>query len=293
LAALIEFFWNLYNLTPDVIKASVVSVFAFVLGNLYRAKIDGSIKSRHDKELEELKSKLRLNEDEQIRERANRDAELISIRGQLLALRSTKMSNLSDKKLEALVKIWGYTVDNAAMLNAASFASRIKFENALDVSERGDVEGMKLRSVGETLWKLSGLDSIKYDSSVDKVRPLVSPLVWALFSAYRSALVQPVLLLTALKTGVGSKLIADPKPVIDLVKSVLPHYEKLFDDFGATAFPSVLDEIREKLLGEITKSLDDPSGDDEDANRAAQILAAVNKVEESRLAKKAPFNEKT
>jgi hypothetical protein len=46
-------------------------------------------------------------------------------------------------------------------------------------------------------------------------------------------------------------------------------------------------------LGEITKSLDDPSGDDEDANRAAQILAAVNKVEESRLAKKAPFNEKT
>jgi hypothetical protein len=188
LQSITSFIWSLYNLTPDSIKATAVAVIAFVLGNLFRARIDGSIKNTYDKELEKLKSDLRLKEDEQIRERASKDAELSSIRGQLLTLRSNRMSSLSDKKLEALLKLWGYTVDNAAMLSAASFASRIKFENALDVAESGDEEGMKLRSLGETLWKLSGLESVKYDPSVDKTRPLVPPLVWALFSAYRSAL---------------------------------------------------------------------------------------------------------
>ncbi len=282
------FVWRLYSLVPEGVLTTAIAITAFLLGNYYRARIDSSVRSQYDKELEGLKSTLRLREDDQIRQRARGDVQLTSIVEQLLSLRSNKMSNLNDRRSEALLKLWGYTVDNAGMLTAAQFASRIKFENALDVAESGDSEGMKLRALGETFWKMAGLDGIKYDPSVDKVRPLVPQLVWAMFSAYRSALSHPVLLLMALKAGVGSKLMADPKPTIDLVKSILPHYEKVFDKFGANAFPEVLEELREKLLLEIVRSFDDPSSDDDDAKRSSQILAAVSRVEESRLAKEVP-----
>jgi len=79
----------------------------------------------------------------------------------------------------------------------------------IDGASKLTEEGGKFREFGEVIWKLCGLDNLKPFEPPDKQRPFLSPIVWALFSAYRQVLTLPVVQVAALKTGGGRKILAD------------------------------------------------------------------------------------
>jgi hypothetical protein len=70
-------------------------------------------------------------------------------------------------------------------------------------------------------------------------------------------------------------MLADPKAILDMVKSVLPHQSSYIDEYGTTGLPYLIEELEEKLLAEIIASLESTTSDARSVERAAAILKAV------------------
>jgi hypothetical protein len=117
--------------------------------------------------------------------------------------------------------------------------------------------------------------------SVDKERPFLSPMTWALFSAYRRVLNLPAAQVMVMRTGADQKILADPKTLLDLVKAALPHYSDYLDQFGTGGLSLLIEDLEEKLLAELVTSLESTASDEKSVTQAAAILKAVEKVRAS------------
>src|ERR1700749_5163581 len=111
-------------------------------------------------------------------------------------------------------------------------AGSLNMDNFLCAAAHDDQEGAKAKAFAEGIWKTNGLENPKPLESVDKERPFLPPMTWALFSAYRQVLNLPAAPIMAARAGAGKKLLADAKLLIDSVKAVLPHYSQHLDQFG-------------------------------------------------------------
>jgi hypothetical protein len=157
-------------------------------------------------------------------------------------------------------------------------------DNLLDAAGQENEEAAKLRAFAEIIWKTTGLETPKPLESVDKERPFLPPMTWALFSAYRQVLNLPAAQIMAVRAGAGKKILADVKPLIDSVKAVLPHYSEYLDQFGAGGLSLLIEDLEEKLLAEIVASLESTASDDKTVTQAAVILKAAEKLRASNKA---------
>jgi hypothetical protein len=81
-----------------------------------------------------------------------------------------------------------------------------------------------------------------------------------------------------MRTGTDKKILADPKPLLDMVRIALPHYSDYLDQFGTSGLSLLIDDLEERLLAEIVASLESTASDDKTVAQAAAILKAVQKV---------------
>ena len=250
-------------------------IVAFVLGAFFKAWLD----KRTTSSIEKLRSELRKRETEESAFHKRSDDRISTLFNQSLQFRSARSKIISEKRIVALIELWEYAVNAAPLHSAAKYSQLINFKNAIPAAAKNDQEAEKLKLVGDSLWKISGLDTYKYNSSADKSQPLIPPIVWATFSAYRSIAAYPAMLILEVKTGMGGKSLASPKDLVELGKSTLPQYADLFDKKGEEFLPFVVDELKDKLLSEIVMSLDDDSDDNRELDRAKNILTLLSKLE--------------
>ena len=72
------------------------------------------------------------------------------------------------------------------------------------------------------------LDPKRLDiSSAAKTRPFVSPMAWALYSAYHAITASAVLKLHIIKLGIGEKALLNKDAIAKLVKVALPIGKRL------------------------------------------------------------------
>ena len=139
-------------------------------------------------------------------------------------------------------------------------------------------EGRKLREFAEVIWKAAGLDNLKPLESIDKERPFLPPMTWALFSAYRQVLNLPLAQVMVIRAGASQRILADPNPLLDLVRATLPHYSDYLDQFGTGGLSLLIEDLEAKLLAEIVASLESTASDNRAVTQAAVILKAVENV---------------
>jgi hypothetical protein len=86
-------------------------------------------------------------------------------------------------------------------------AAPIKMEVAIEAAAQQDEEGRKAREFAEMIWKTSGItdNANPPPDWIDKERPFLPPIAWAIFSAYRHVLALPIAQITVMRTGVGTK----------------------------------------------------------------------------------------
>jgi hypothetical protein len=120
-----------------------------------------------------------------------------------------------------------------------------------------------------------------------KARPFVSPMVWALYSAYSAIVMQAVAKLLVLQSGVPSKII-DQVKVAKLIKIALPDHSSYVDKFGDAGYHYLLDELEERLLNEINRMLAGKESDKASLDQAAAILRQSNEVVASLKVTKTP-----
>lgn len=249
----------------------LTTILSFVLGTIFKSWID----RRSNTDLEKLRSDLRKRETEELEIRKRNDDRISAFVNQALQSHSARSKTIAELRLNALLELWTYAVNAAPLHNAAKFAQSINFKNAIPEAAKMDGEAEKIRQFADGVWKMSLLDDYKYDPNADKSQPLIPPIVWATFSAYRSIAAYPAAQLAAVRTGVGEKLLADTKELVLLGKSMLPQYADIFDREGDTFLPFVLDDMRQKLLDEIAKSLDDETYNVREIDRARSIMASI------------------
>ncbi|UIP34204.1 hypothetical protein [Stutzerimonas kunmingensis] len=254
-------------------------VLAMWLGrNLITARLTNAVRYEYDVKIETLKSELAASQkiiDSEVR---LRESQTEALRSGALSGLANRKGELFKKRLDAIDQLWGTLVALGPGKVVAITMSSIKFEEALKRSERD-------QSTRDFFKTISSNFDPKSISTVDaaKVRPYVSKMAWALFSAYSSIIGMAVLRMMVLQNGIG-KDFTNKESMIKLVEATLPHQKKLIDDHGLDAIYYLLDELEGKLLQEIENMLEGEIDDRESVKRAAGIMNVVREIEkESRL----------
>ena len=121
--------------------------------------------------------------------------------GAMTAMASRQIA-LENRRLEAVDQLWSSMIALSGARNISSLMASVNFDTAAEEATRNP----KVREAFAMMD--SAFDYKKLDlSGAEKARPFVSPMAWALFSAYRAIAMQAVVKLQIIKTGIGADLL--------------------------------------------------------------------------------------
>jgi hypothetical protein len=239
--------------------------------------IAGFVQHHFNERIEKLRSELRQSETKFAAELRSNEQQLKSLSDAALSLRSSRQTALEARRLRAVEKLWETKIANDRMKFAAQMVATLNLDALYDAAERGD-PGIQ-RFAGT-------LDQVAVQgqpqASALSEQPFLSPKVWALYSAYQGVLVTSVLHLKVLSAGTTQFMKRDDalKP---LMLAALPEYKDYIEKFGFAGYYQLLDVLEQRLLLAIAELLDGSEFDQAYLRRNAEMMAAVQKLNEQRM----------
>jgi len=258
---------------PSVTTTSLLGITIWLGRNLILTRLQKAVETEFDQKLESIRSELRKSEERWKAELRIKESEIIGLRGSLMSAMTTRQIALEKKKLEAAELVWSAVVS----LSPAKVISRMLATIKLDVAVEESVANPKVRQMFAIMG--AGCDLKKLNTvNAHNARPFVSPMVWAVFSAYGAIVMGAAIRIEILKAGLTSKSLIDHGAITKLIKSALPHQSSFVDKFGEAGYHLLLEELEEKLLAEINDMLAGKESDKSSAEQAARILKLSNEV---------------
>lgn len=273
----INWFWSLGEWSlwaPALTTSTIVGVLGFILGTRYKASIEKGIQSRFDQKLELLRSQLRSDEERAKAALKQQDAEIEALRSGALAGLAARRTTLDKRRLEAVEKIWKSVISHGPHRLVSGFAKILKMDYVLKECERDS----EFRKIPDSILKMAGFDDPKNFPKVetaDDERPFVSPLLWALLSAYKSIVSFPTVQFVTAKGGISpDALKADD--VLKLATVALPEHENYINQYKERSLPYLVEPLEQKILEEIQKFIEMSNSGKESIDQAAEILKAAS-----------------
>ncbi len=257
---------------PTLITAGL-AVLIFIAKHKIKAEIERSVQHKFDGKIETLRADLRKTEAEFKSELRLKETEISALRDGVLGGRVNRQAMLDKRRLEAVERVWAAVTELAPFKVVSASMAVIKFDAA---SKRVPHEP-NLRKVFEIIGKNAPDDFPT--ALAHNERPFVSPITWALFSAYQTIIGFAYMRAKILELGIeGAGEFLNTEHVKNLLKTTLPDRAEFIDqsDIGAHYF--LLDELEEKLLGELRKMLDGVETDEAAIAQSANIMKAVDEV---------------
>ncbi|KRC33934.1 hypothetical protein ASE10_13440 [Lysobacter sp. Root76] len=116
------------------------------------------------------------------------------------------------------------------------------------------------------------------NTSGAQARPFVTPMVWAIFSAYHAVCVHGVLTIQALKNRLDLEIFAKSTSVDNVLKAVLPNFSEFVDKYGSKSHQYVIQALEARLLEEIDSMLCGQGEDRKAVQDAAEILRLIDEA---------------
>jgi hypothetical protein len=242
-----------------------------------KAVVTKSVEHAYDIRLEALKGEIRQSEERLKSDLRTNEAELSALRDGAMSGRARRVAIVDKRRLEASDRLWVEAMNLFPLKALASTIGMIKFEAAAK-------EAAKNAEFRE-FFKTIGTDALKIErpgQAGDCERPFVSPLSWALFSAYRTILVHAWGKLKLLTVGVP-----DPEnmftyePMRKMLTQALPHRSDFIATVQPEQFHVLIEELEAALLSELRLTLDGEEDDRQSIQRAADITKAAIEAAES------------
>jgi len=212
---------------------------------------------------------------ERLKNQLSRSAqEIEALRSSVLGLREQRQATIERRRLQAIDQLWAAVKELSARKGAAEFMAIVKFEA---VAERAKSD-RQIRELFGAIGGAAGKD-IALNHQAHEAQPYVTPLAWALFDAYQSAINYLNGQLAIIKIGVGPEALKDPKDMIALISTALPEWKDRLDRLGTSAFPYAINELEKRLLAELRRMI---AGDDNDAEQLAQATRISVQIEAAR-----------
>ena len=189
---------------------------------------------------------------------------------------NSRRVGVDQRRLVALERLWDSVIALAPAKGALRMTSVMNMPEVIRGAQSGrDADG--LRKVGDMMWQTAQLDKMSVEMRAgDKERPFVGALTWAVFSAYKSALMIPVVQLGVVRAGAGPNTIVDDETLIAPIRAAMPEWKDYLDKFGTSGLYAVVDAMEEKLLTEIRRDLEGAEADSSAVARAAEIVKAAD-----------------
>ncbi len=272
----------------SVLSAAFITGLAFLARDVIRGWLTAKAKHRYDEQLETLRAanartieEMRAGFARELEglkaELAKSGKEVEALRAAPMGARAARQAQIDKRRLEAVDQLWGAVKDLGPGKAAAAWMAVLNYEAIADAAK----DNQQVRDMFKGMAASMGLDKPLVNSS-HAARPFVSPLAWALFSAFGSAVGMTQARLVILQTGVGSDVLNKPESVIKLLAEALPDWKEYIEKTGVFGFPYILEELEKRLLAELQRSL---AGEEDDANeieRARKIIDRVRDLDISR-----------
>lgn len=255
--------WTLQAWGPVGITTVLIGLALWLFRSLISARLTASVKNEFNTQLENIKAELRAKE-----------AQIDALRSGAMSGLINRQGKLYERQLQAIEQIW----EAVAELSKAKFVSATLAKVKYDEIAKRSKSDEKVREFVKALG--GGFDIKELDLSVGrKARPFLSPLAWAYYSAYEAIVTHAVMKYELLKYDIDSpsKLLNTDK-VTDVIKEVLPHYTDYVDKHDSSVLHFLLDDIENLLLGELQNIHKGIESDEENAERAASIIAKADSL---------------
>ena len=257
---------------PPVSTTFIFALVLYLSKNLIITRLSNSVKHEYEKKIEEIRSDLRKREDI-LKEKIG---EKLSLINNSLSSISNNHNLYQERKIIAVEKLWQAIIDLSLAKYNAQVVSKL---NVKEIEKSLKTDPIKSKRYLDELTKVTNIFDIKDlpKNNIHAMRPFISPLAWALYSAYSAIIYRSCLQIEILKAGLDTKYLNDER-VANLIKAVLPHQQPVLDKFGLDASYYFLEELEQMLLKELDCILSGKEYDKENLARAAIILKEAQKI---------------
>jgi hypothetical protein len=258
--------WILSVLAGGTLAGVLLAAAGWLARNWILTRLKASVQHEFDQKLEQLRSDLRRSED------ALRDVRSTGL--QALAAKETARDA---RRIEGIEAVWQATLEckkhsgvaaSLAVMNYDEVCNRIaaepKLQQAFQITLQ-DADPLHLRDAkilrGET------------------ARPWVSPLLWALHTAYRTSVAYANAIAHTLKLGFDPRRFLSSERIYEVVAAALPDQAQSLKPFRPLLIPTTLELLETKLLIAIVDELNgaEPTmAALEQAKRIAKAAASAN-----------------
>ncbi len=244
-------------------SSSLLGVVIFLARNLLIVRLKSAVNHEYDEKIEKIKADLRLKE-----------SEIQLLQSGVLSGVVNRQRVLYERRVIAAEELWDNVLALAPAKITSTYVSVVKYDELLKL-EKSDP---KVQEMFTMLDANSDRSYFQIQSAL-KVRPFLSELAWALFSAYSTILSIAIIRMEAIKLGID-KDFTDNESVLKIVKIALPHQMDYINKYGVSGLHYLLEELELSILRELRRVLDGKDSDDESIKRASALNLIIKKTTE-------------
>lgn len=236
-------------------------------------RLTKSVQHEFDSKLEILRTQLRKSEESFKADLRAKASQIELLRSGAISGLATRQAALDKRRIEAVDQLWSAVTELSSAKAASAWMAVIKFDAAAKEAEKNPQFRQIFEAVG------SGLDLKKLGSTgASKIRPFISEISWAIFSAYQAILLFAATQLHILKSGLNVPDVLDTSAITKLIQTVLPHQAAYLEKYGAAGYHYLVDELESRLLNELQNILKGQESDKASVEQAAAILQESERV---------------
>jgi hypothetical protein len=246
----------------------------FLSRNWFKARIEKGIQHHFDVQIERVRADLRQSEERFKSDLRDKEAEIATLRSNVLAGSASRQALLDKRRFEAVEKVWSAVNDFAQLKALSSTMALLNFKAIAKEANNPKMQQF-LSIIGAGTPDPAKIKNVARDE-----RPFLPELAWAYFNAYTMILMGSFLRYKVLTIGID-----DPENLLkadgvkSILKAALPHHTKWIDESDPAAYHYLLEEIESNVLAELRKILEGKEADQAAAARAKAIMDAVKDVE--------------
>lgn len=264
---------NFLDWIPAISTTSLLAGALWLCRSLISARLTRTVQHEFDEKIEVLRTNLRISEESFKAELRAKDTQIELLRSGAISGLASRQAALDKRRIEAVDQLWSSVTALAPAKAASALLATFKFKETAQVASKNP----QIRQFFETFGNSIDLKNIGSNEAA-KVRPFVSQMTWALYSAYQTIVLFAVVKLQMLRSGLDLSDALDTASVSNLVKIVLPHQLEYIQKYGDNAHHYLLDELELRLLEELQKMLQGAESDKATVEQAAAILKESERV---------------
>jgi hypothetical protein len=263
---------QLIDWLPALSTTALLAVALWLSRKLIETRLTNAVRHEFDTKLETVRADFRQKEELLRADLRSKEADIAALRSGAMTALATRQAALDKRRLEAVDELWAAVVELGPAKALSILVATFKFDAVAEEAKKNP----KMRQLFEMIGQ--NIDPYKFIAvPADKARPFLSPIVWALFSAYRAIAMQGLVKVQIVKSGLDADLLAKDA-IAELIKTALPHHQLYVDKVGDKGYHLLLEELERRILDAITDMLAGKEGDTATVQQAADIVRLSDEV---------------